>query len=775
MGFLDGIRVVDFGQFVAGPVAAMFLADQGADVVRVERPSGPSYDTAANATWNRGKRSLCLDLKNPREQVAAKGLIVDADIVIENFRPGVMDRLGLGYETTRALNPGLIYASLPAFGRRDQRRNVQGWEGVVLAAADVFRPRTAYRHMLDQIHTDPVDRAGTPVFTGEPIASMYAALIANVGILAALTARERSGQGQHVEAPLFDSFMQSVGILGMAKVPFRRPSTDSFGPWDHQYRCADGRWVHVVCIERKHAEALAELIKEPSLIDLGLTDPALVKRPEHSDQVRGALTEAFKTAPAKEWETQFESLGIPGAICRTTKEWLDHPQASSGLTLSVHDPVLGQSKQPAPIVLMSENTHRSDSAAPHPGQHREEVLNELAGANPFEATDLKKTAAAANLGLPLSGVRVLDLSTVLAGPTCGRTLAELGADVIKINDPKRKGVPFHHDVNRGKRSILLDLASVEGLEIFWELVDTSDVVIENFRSGVSNRLGIGYDELKARKSDIIYSSITAFGTTGPWAEMPGYEETVEAATGMQCRFGGAESPEVWPFCTINDYGTGLATATGVLLALLERSVSGHGQRVDASLARTAGVFQSQDMIDFDSKKWRNDQQSEFGLSPVYRIYQCQDRWIFLGTTSREKLEPLLGETVQSTDGFALQLSEWCRRRPAAEAVSRLLENNIGAQELLWLNDVMMDPHVVGAGLSVVRDHEGIGLLRTTGPGTWLSESTVTVGKPATIPGTDIESVLEEIDRLGDLVELSKSGAIGLPAQTTTLGSQPPTA
>ena len=195
MGFLDGIRVIDFGQYVAGPVAAMMLADQGADVVRVERPEGPRYDVPANATWNRGKRSITLDLTNPTEQVMAKGLVVGADVVIENFRPGFMDSVGLGYRSVRRANPSLIYASLPAFGTRDHRRNVPGWEGVVLAAADVFRPRTEYRHMLEQLHTDPIDRAGAPIFTDEPMASMYAAMVANVGILAALTMRERSGQG----------------------------------------------------------------------------------------------------------------------------------------------------------------------------------------------------------------------------------------------------------------------------------------------------------------------------------------------------------------------------------------------------------------------------------------------------------------------------------------------------------------------------------------------------------------------------------------------------
>ncbi len=120
-GALDGVRVVDFGQYVAGPMAGMLLADQGADVVRVEPPAGPLWDTPANATWNRGKRSIVLDLKNAADLDTAKRLVERADVVLENFRPGVMDRLGLGPDVAERLNPRLIYCSMPGFASDDPR------------------------------------------------------------------------------------------------------------------------------------------------------------------------------------------------------------------------------------------------------------------------------------------------------------------------------------------------------------------------------------------------------------------------------------------------------------------------------------------------------------------------------------------------------------------------------------------------------------------------------------------------------------------------------
>src|ERR687885_630912 len=139
-GPLAGIRVIDFGQYVAGPLAAMLLADYGADVIRVDPPGGPRWPTPANATWNRGKRSIVLDLKRPPDQAVARRLVASADVVVENFRPGVMDRLGLGPRAMTDADPRLIYCSLPGFAADDPRAPLPAWEGVIGAATGTYRP-----------------------------------------------------------------------------------------------------------------------------------------------------------------------------------------------------------------------------------------------------------------------------------------------------------------------------------------------------------------------------------------------------------------------------------------------------------------------------------------------------------------------------------------------------------------------------------------------------------------------------------------------------------
>ena len=164
---LEHIRIIDFGHYIAGPLTGMLLADQGADVIKVDPPGGPRWDTPANATWNRGKRSILLDLKSSSDLDTARKLIQSADVVIENFRPGVMDRLGLGPVAMTDSNPSLIYCSIPGFASDDPRASMPAYEGIIGAAT------ATYRTSDDSTMTDN----SRPRYTAIPIASVYLSLI----------------------------------------------------------------------------------------------------------------------------------------------------------------------------------------------------------------------------------------------------------------------------------------------------------------------------------------------------------------------------------------------------------------------------------------------------------------------------------------------------------------------------------------------------------------------------------------------------------------------
>src|SRR5262249_5992949 len=523
-----GIRVIDFGQYIAGPLTGMLLADQGADVIHVDPPGGPIWDTPANATWNRGKRSISLDLKRPDDLDVARRLMASADVVIENFRPGVMARLGLGAETAMAANPQLIYCALPGFASDDARAGVRAFEGVVGAAAATFRAHDG--------------KAERPVYTAIPIASVYAAFQAAVSITIALNARQRSGVGQHIEVPLFDSMFPSIGARGMHVHDPAKAVPSRAGIWGGQFECADGRWVHY----GSGNQNFREFVEAAGIADWdreGLTDiERILHDPALYDKYLQRARELFKTRTAQEWEDLVAQAGSECAVCRTSAEWFAHPHArASQMVLEVQDPRYGVMLQPGLNVRLSRTPGAVRRPAPLPDPHPAAMLADLeAPPQPAPSPPIVSTLRAA-----LVGVRVLDLCIILAGPTCGRTLAEFGADVIKIDNPRRgESVASHNDVNRGKRSLLLDLKSTEGREVFWRLLASADVVAQNYRAGKLAKLGLSYEDVRQRKPDIIYASLNAFGHLGPWAERPGHEQFAQATTGMQCRFGGDGPPLV---------------------------------------------------------------------------------------------------------------------------------------------------------------------------------------------------------------------------------------
>jgi crotonobetainyl-CoA:carnitine CoA-transferase CaiB-like acyl-CoA transferase len=736
---LDGIRVIDFGQYIAGPLAGMLLADHGADVIHVDPPGGPMWHTPANATWNRGKRSIILNLKHPDDLAIATRLLESTDVVIENFRPGVLDRLGLGPQAALAMNPRLIYCSLPGFASDDPRAQVRAFEGVVGAATATYRP-----------HTEGSDR---PVYTAIPISSNYAAFQAVVGIVMALLARQRDGTGQWIEVPLFDATFPSIGARAMRVhdpayiVPTPR------GIWGGGFECADGRWVQFGGSGNQNFRQFVEAAGITAWDAEGLTDIERIMRdPELFAEHLRRARELFKTRTAQEWEDLVARAGSEGAVCRTSAEWFEHPHAvASQMVLEVEDPQYGKMLQPGVNVRLSRTPGAVRWPAPKPDQHRAEILTGL-DAQPADRIlpTLEGTVRTA-----LEGMRVLDLCIILAGPTLGRTLAEFGADVIKIDNPTRGGyVASHNDVNRGKRSLLLDLKSEAGRNIFWQLLEGADVVAQNYRAGKLEKLGLSYEEVRRRKPDIIYASLNAFGHLGPWARRPGHEQFAQATTGMQRRFGGDGPPTIQPN-PINDYGTGFMGAYAVALALWHRQRTGEGQHVDTALAYTAMIHQSPFMQLYNGKRWDEPNgQDQLGSGPLHRAYRARDGWFFVGARQDEvprlaAVEGLMGIASLREKPLEHALEQQFAGDSVDTWVARLTRAGIGAHRYIGgLGELMADPWVTAHELSLTREHDEMGLVTTCGPAPRLSRTPIRIGKPAPKPGSDAHEILTEIG-LGD--------------------------
>jgi len=729
---LKDVRVIDFGQYMAGPMAAMLLGDQGADVIRIDPPGGPRWNTPANATWNRNKRSIVLDLKQKVDAETALKLISTADVVIENFRPGVMERLGLDAVAMTEANPRLIYCSLPGFGADDPRARVKAWEGVVGAATGAYRASRATK--------------GRPVYTVVPYGSTYAAFLCAVTVAMALNARARSGLGQRVEIPLFDATFTVVGARGL--LVNGKPEPEPAFNWSRQLPCKDGRWLMYVANNKKF-EAFIKSIGMDKWRDANLPPAELAQK----------FDEVMRTRTTKEWEDIIAEIGSEGVICHSSAEWLQHPQAlESKIIADYDDPELGRFRGPGINARLSATPGSVRMPRPKTDAHRAEILRELVTPNPppprrgragmgVEGGEVLRSA--------LQGVKVVDLCIVLAGPTCGRTLAEFGADVIKIDSPHTRTVLRHNDINRGKRSILIDLKTKEGLQIFWKLVGEADVVLQNFRSGVAEKLGIDYERVHARRPDIVYGSMNTFGHLGPYAGRPGHEQIGQAVSGMQVRYGSAK-PATAPFAA-NDYGTGLMAWYGVALALLHRRRTGEGQFVDSALAYTATMLQSALLQDYQGKEWNEPHgQDATGSGPLNRLYEASDGWLFVATSQGElaRCAELADLSGRSGTDLEREMEMRMRSRSVAVWVEILNDAGIGAHRVVpSLPELMTDPLTVARGLAVTREHEGFGLITTTAPGVKLSRTPMMIGAPASKPGKDIASVLaqigmgEELERL----------------------------
>lgn len=676
-GPLAGIRVVDFGQYVAGPGAAMMLADQGAEVLHVERPDGPSMISPATAVLHRGKRSITLDLKSPKERRGALELAAGAAVVIENFRPGVMARLGLGYEDLSRENPRLIYLSIPAFSEEDElAAQVPGWEGVVAAAMGQFTDMGLNRVLMG------IEASYSPL----TLASAYASVFGAMSVVLALRERDRSGTGERIEVTLAGALMEGLAYnsLWIEGLPERYKSLrereiarrraggqpmnltydqlqDFLDPFYRTYYCKDGRPFYVVSGSHiTHAERALKVLgiwDEMVTEGVPVADPYLPMRKWPSGTectlrahpITGAwahrlterMAQVFRMKDSMQWEQLFGQAGVPAAAHRTTAEWLksEHPR-KAGLLIEVDNAQYGKMIQPGPIAWL-------EGCSPVAGAHKQtEGDAELDGRSKVSVRPPPISSVGAGRRPWLEGITILDMTNVIAGPTIAGTLARFGARVIKLDPVTPTYDPWNTIVfgiygQMGKESVLVDVKTPEGRKVLDRLVKEVDVVTINATSKQLPGIGLGFAELRQKNPRLILCHLDAFGGPGrgPRSDFPGYDDLVQASTGIMERFGGsfATVEEHAHFGTIDVLG-GLSAAFAVSLALLRRETTGLGDVARSSLAAAGQWLQVRFMYDFEGRGEFDEPRGRAakGESPLYRCYRAKDGWFFLAAGRRSE-------------------------------------------------------------------------------------------------------------------------------------------
>jgi crotonobetainyl-CoA:carnitine CoA-transferase CaiB-like acyl-CoA transferase len=724
----------------------VLLADQGADVIHVDPPGGPRLTGVPDAFFNRGKRRVILDLRQPGDLDAARRLVATADVAIENFRPGVLARIGLDLAAIRSDNPGLITCSLPGFGPDDPRAAMRGYEGVIAAATANCEPRNG--------EEPPGWDWSRPTYSALPFASSFAAYLGALSIVMALIARGRTGRGQHVEVPLFDAMFTLIGHSGAySDDRGLHPPRPIHVRGSGAFRCSDGRYVQFDTSSPRHLPWFARAAGVLDRWDVDLLDLAATARPEVNERLHAALRDEFLTRTAAEWEEIGNAAGAAIGFIRTPAEWIatEHARKTRAV-VEVTDPELGPIWCAGVPVALSEFPGRAVQPRRAAGADTADILAELADLRPRAAP----AGAEPGLAQPLAGIRVLDLGLALAGPTCGRILAEFGADVVKIGNP---GAGVAGYLNRGKESLLLDVTKLAGQEVYWQLIERADVVLENFAPGTADRLAIGYEEVRARRPEAVYTSISCYGLGGPWTHWRGWERQGQAVTGIMER---TELPSVLGPYNIVDIGTGILGAFVTALALYHRQSTGRGQLAAASLAHTATYHQAAFMFDFPGYRPAEPRgYRALGESPLQRYYRARDRWFFLAARPADvpALAAIagLGELTGADREQALEaaFASW----DAGDLVARLTGAGIAAHVVVPVAALMTDPAVRGRGLSVTQQVDGVGSCTMPGVSPLLSATPAQVGSPPRRPGEDARDVLGSVGMADRLAALERSWVV----------------
>ncbi|MCE2391735.1 MAG: CoA transferase [Proteobacteria bacterium] len=689
-GPLRGLRVVDCSRGTAGPRATGLLADYGAEVIWVEPPGGDPYRkelAVPYSGFNRGKRSVVLDLRSDDGRERLFDLLATADVFVRSWRPGVAERLGLGFDGLRARFPRLVVCSITGFGNDGPYRDVPGYEALVHALAGTMAEQPGHRE--------------GPIFQALPFASIGAATLAAIGTTAALLRREDDGTGRHVETSMLDGALAYLSMLwGDTDQGEDRPEPGSHKIVPRSFLCADGEYVGV---NSGAVGAFGRLLKVLGLedrIDSSASgiDMGTPLTPEERAILDSVPVDIFATKPSAYWVETLREAEVCCIEHLPPTRVFDTPQARHNeMVTVVDDPVLGRVEQVAPPAKFSATPPIVQGPAPGIGQHTDAVFASLKN-EPRRACEPPGAVDDRPL---LEGIRILDLGAFYAGPYSSRLLADLGAEVIKLEplagDPVRGMAVVYRSASAGKRSIALDLKHAGTRDALEKLLEWCDILHHNQRPGAAERLGVDYESVRARRPDAIYVYAPGWGSSGPDRLRQSFAPMLSGYVGVGLEVAGQFNPPLFPAGN-EDPGNGLIGAVAMMMGLLHRRRTGEGQfienpQLNATMTHTAHMVRTADGEALGANRL---DPLQMGFSALERLYQTADGWLCIVATRQDHFEALasvLGLDLAGDARFSTRsareandypLSELLdtafRERATADWLAELAESGVPAAE-----------------------------------------------------------------------------------------------
>ena len=729
IGALDGLVVVERAEGIAGPVCGKLMAGFGAEVIKVEPPSGdvsrtlgPFPDDISNPEasglflyLNAGKKSVVIDPTDPSHQGRLRVLIDRADVLIDGT-PGL--------DLSRT-NPDLIVVSITPFGLSGPYRDFAATNLVV--------------HALSGELGLAGSRRLPPLKKGGNLADYHAGFHGFIGAVAALLARYRLG-GQHVEVSHLESLTSILGATMngwlYSENVSRRGDAD---PWsmgtaarrgeDGPYWEPSGVWQakdgYVLAYGRSSADwtgAIREMSNDlPELASDRFTTEE--GRGEHAEELTGLFGQWVSEHSKEEVYRLAQRYGHAYGYVATARDLLESPQLKHRrFFVDVQHPVAGKVTMPGAPFKMSR-TPLVTRRAPLLGEHGDTTL-------PSRSRGMGRSDGDKEGHLPLEGLRVVDFTHIWAGPYCTRILADLGAEVIKVESPRRgdggrgKGVGRYHAYSRNKLAMAMDLRTDEGQRHIRKLISMSDVVVENFSVGVTGRLGVDYEDCRAITPSIVYVALPAFGRTGPESGFVGMGATQEAMSGLLSI---SSYPGAVPSPTGVKYGDpngGMLAAVAVLAAIHHRAATGEGQLIDLS-QREANIFTLPELVlnyvmNGRTAEAIGDKRPDHAPTGCY---PCKDEeWVAIDVETDEQFRALcvvMGQPNLAEDSrfatpterkrnegkFDGVIESWTRERSAVLAMCLLQDKGVPAGAVLTNKQVAENEHFQARGF-FQRDAEG---------------------------------------------------------------------
>ncbi|MCT7657195.1 CaiB/BaiF CoA transferase family protein [Mycobacterium deserti] len=785
-----GLNVVEFGSgSVAASIAGVVLADAGARVLKVESPEGDrlrAHNPSGFLVWNRGKESLVADLRTAEGQQTIRDLAAHADVVIEGFAPGRTAAWGIGADELRAANPALIHCAITGFGSAGPYAPLKAYDSLVAAKAGLWA-RGAFGH-----------RDG-PIMFPVPWASFGAAMQSVAGIMGALMVREKTGRGQALDATLvagldpIDYFVSTI-VQVMAKRG-EKPNADAraataasrFGVL---LATRDGRFVQTSTMLPHQGKALCEVAGVAHCLE----DPRFTGLPtfanvDDAQEWEELLLEAFRAEDLDHWLPLLEaSPNVAFEVAVTSEDGLNHPQIlHNGDVVTIEDPRRGPIRQVGPVGHFDKTPIGPKRSAPE--------LDDNAG--PLVAHEFPAGGSSAPKH-PFEGITVVEFGCFYAMPYGTAMLAALGARVIKIEDGK--GDPHRNSfgpevastkTTAAKESLSVDLRTAEGRAVAQQVVANADAFVDGYRSGVAEKLGLGYQELSALNPKLLYVHAAGYGTDGPYAHRALYAQAAQTVAGSFGRQVGywmdpaqSEGFSVMELQAVvlprlnmlvdGDSNAALVLLAALSLGLYQSQKTGVGQFLRTSMIGGNAWAYSDDFCTYEGKPTIPLCDSEYyGTSALDRVYPASEGgWVCLAVRSDAEFAALrdmmgLGDvTAADDDALESALTARFAQKTAAEWEAQLTAARVGCVEVNTMGQpifTVFDPVLRETGLTVTDEHPVFGEMVRAAPPVAFSETPGRVA-PSCVRGQHNRAIMTELGYSdADIAKLEELNAVIPPS------------